>query len=379
MEEKSWADLPDHIIVSVLSYLRLPQRSHVSLVCKSWHEAFCSPFLWHSFRFTFTASEDFKYQRCLDKLGQYFRRVEVCCDQAEDKNRQNACRAIEALAKLKKRRVEHISIRFIGENPLFYAGKEFIRSLKTLFGPVPEGTEAILGLKSVDLRKLSIAFEDDLFHCLVENNFKILEELNIQNASLVCKVTSGCILKLVQKCRKLICLATHYGSITEDILLAFTEDERSALQNLSILCRREEKYGLDISSKTWTVLKNKLPGLKVNLAFDSSCPMFKVNAILKPEIPVSDLRLEVQARLVCQVYFAAEHYSGTLETLSLSTTNSPELENALIHLVTACTYLRQLYVFQCYISQNAKTEILKRRPELKRYLLKTRETDTFFP
>jgi F-box/leucine-rich repeat protein 8 len=269
-------------------------------------------------------------------------------------------------------------VNFVGENPLFYAGQEFVECLQDLFGPVPTEPEdnrvqVLSRIKSVDLSGIPVALNDALLLCLAEHNSETLEYLNIQNASLVCKVTASCILKLVQKCRKLKSLATHYGNITEDILLTFIEEKRSPLNHLSVLCRREEKYGKDISSETWGTVRAKLPDLRVTLYFDLSCPMFKVNAILKPEIPVAYLRLLIQARVVQQVYFAIQYYSKTLEKVALSTTNSPELENALLHLSTVCSKLKEIHVFQCYISSETKEKILKILPNLKKYTLKTKE------
>ncbi|XP_031573553.1 F-box/LRR-repeat protein 8-like [Actinia tenebrosa] len=378
MEHKSWADLPEHVIVSIFSYTSIPTRSKLALVCKSWLDAFKSPFLWHSFTFQFLTPEDFKYEPFLHQHGQYLRSVYIRCNQEDKVNRENACKLIRGLYELEKQRLERLKINFTGENPLFYAGQEFVECLRGIFGSPPtkvetKNVQVLTRLKSVDLRGLPVALNDELLLCLAEHNAETLEYLDIQNASLVCKVTASCILKLVRRCRKLKSLATHYGNITEEILLSFIEEGRSPLSNLSVLCRREEKYGRDISSETWSTVRAKLPNLRVTLYFDLSCPMFKVNAILKPEIPVSYLRLLVQARLVQQVYFATQYYSKTLEKIALSTTNSPELENALLHLSSACNKLNEIHVFQCYVSSETKVKILKMLPNLKKYTLKTKE------
>lgn len=373
MEERNWATLPDHIIVTILLHLELSDRCRSARVCKSWRACFDYPVVWHSFKFVFHSSKDFEYDKCLENHGEYLKSVEIDCKQGEKANRENACQLIRKLGNLKVRRLQRLKIVFSGENPLFYAGQEFIQSLKDLFSSPKVDCSVTSGLKAVDLSKLPIAYGDDLLRCLAENSSD-LESLNIQNGSLVCKVSPACISNIVHKCRKLKSLALHYTSVTENILLSLTEGDRLPLEHLSIDCRREEKYGKDISSKTWQELRTKIPCLRVTLAFDQSCPMFKVNAILKAEVPLWTLWLEVQARVVYQVYFAADSYSETLERMSISTTNSVELERALIHLASRCTKLRELYVFQCYVSKEIRDKILELCPGMKKYILKVRET-----
>lgn len=371
MEEIKWENLPEHIVVGIFSFLSLSERLTASLTCKPWRECFYSPVLWQTFQFRFLASREFKYSKCLENHGQYLRKVEIHCNQEDKINRESACTLIRKLSAMKVRRLEKFTVKFIGENPLFYAGHEFIDCLRDLFDKPKNDCEVQFPLKSVDLSRLPIAFSDDLINLLAENN-PDLESLNIQNAALVCKVTSGCIENVVNKCRKLKCLALHHTSVTEEMMLSLTEDDRVQLEHLSIDCRREEKFGKDITSEIWENIRHKIPSLRVTLAFDCSCPMFKVDEILKPEVPVKNLRLEVMSRVVSQVYFAAVNYSETLERLSISTTSSQELEQALIYLVTNCRKLTELYVFQCYISHETKQKILELRPQIKKFFIKTK-------
>lgn len=371
MEGTRWENLPEHIVVRIFSFLRLSERSTASQTCKHWREFFNSPVLWQTFQFKFDDSKEFKYGKCLENHGQYLRKVEIHCQQEEKINRESACTLIRKLSAMKVRRLEKFTIKFLGENPLFYAGHEFIDCLRDLFDKPKSDSQVQIPLKSVDLCKLPIAYSDDLINLLAENN-PDLESLNIQNASLICKVTSGCIENVVDKCRKLKSLALHHTSITEEIMLSLTEDNRAQLEHLSIDCRREEKFGKVITSDVWQKVRHEMPSLRVTLAFDCSCPMFKVDAILTPEVPVKDLRLEVMSRVVSQVYFAAVNYSETLERLSISTTRSEELEQALIYLVTKCHKLSELYVFQCCISPETKQKILEIRPQMKRFFIKTK-------
>lgn len=371
MAESNWENLPEHVVVGIFSFLSLSERATASLACKHWLECFNSPVLWQTFQFKFLDSKEFKYSECLENHGQYLRNVEIHCQQEDEINRDGACTLIRKLSNMKVRRLEKFTVKFVGENPLFYAGREFVDCLRDLFGKPKHDCDVQFHLKSVDLSKLPVAYSDDLINLLAENN-PDLESLNIQNAALVCKVTSDCIENVVHKCRKLKHLALHHTSVTEEIMLSLTEDDRAHLDHLSIDCRREEKFGKDITSETWENVRQKIQSLRVTLAFDHSCPMFKVDAILKPEIPVKNLKLEVMSRVVSQVYFAADNYSETLERLSISTTGSQELEHALIYLVTKCRKLSELYVFQCYISQETKQKILELCPQMKKIFIKAK-------
>jgi len=377
MASISWSNLPDHIVASILAYFSTVERCQLALVCKTWLDASRSPSLWHSFRFDFLVPREYRYASLLKQHGHHLRSVTIRCNQEDKENRENACKLIRDLRYLPKRRVDSLTVQFTGENPFFYSGKEFIESLKEFFGAAPEDEKGdkipiTSRLKKVDLSRLSVTFENDLFLCLAEHNSETLEYLNIQNASLVCKVTADCVLTLVEKCRKLKHFATHYGNMADFTLLTLTQPGRAPLEHLSVLCRREEKYRHDIESETWETVTKKLPNLRVTLAFDYSCPMFKVDGILKPEIPVSCLKLLIQARVVPYVCFATRYYSRTLEKIALSTTSSPELENALLNLVSACSKLNEIHVFQCCISPQTREEILRLRPEIKKYTLKNR-------
>jgi F-box/leucine-rich repeat protein 8 len=57
--------------------------------------------------------------------------------QKDEEKRQCAIEVINQMAKIKKCNLQKFAICFTGENPLFYAGLEFVDALKTLFGPAP--------------------------------------------------------------------------------------------------------------------------------------------------------------------------------------------------------------------------------------------------
>lgn len=315
-----------------------------------------------------------KYIKCIEKHGQSLQSVYIELDQSVPENRQNACRVIRGLANLSIRRLKKLRVKFTGENPYFYAGKEFVEALGDLFKSPEPDTKVVKTLESVDLSGLTVAYDDSLFRLLYENHPN-LQQLNIQNRQLVCKVSPTCILQLVQMCRKLTELAVFKCSLSEDVLKAFSEKDRTPLRLLSIKCRREEKYSKDISSEVWQSLATALPDLRVTLIFDHNCPLHLISEIMKPEIPVSVLRLETYTYIYDEVRHATNCYCDTLEKVVLQTPlsrNSPELNAALLEMAAKCTKLTALHVF-CVLEKETVEKILQLRPcleESKAYTLK---------
>ncbi len=365
-ESKDWSLLPDHILVEIFSYLGRSDQVRAARACKTWNDNFHSPYLWTYFNFFFYMPAQEKFVKCLENFGKFLRHVYIELDQSVESNRQNACKVIEGLARLKERRLKHITIKFTAENPFFYSGKEFMDALSLLFGPPSENTKIIHTLIEVDLKQLAILFDDKFINVLSGNN-PDLQTLNIQNTVLVCKVTPECILRLVQKCRKLKDIRIYNCSISEDILLALTEEDRVPLEHLSIICRREEKYSKDIVCEVWSAVVKKLPKLRVSLGFDHTVPLHKVSLVMKPEIPVSVLRLETFTYIYNEVRQASSNYSKTLEKLVLQTPlsrNSPELNKALIELASECKILKCMHVF-CVLDEKTVNKILELCPKMK--------------
>jgi len=211
-------------------------------------------------------------------FGSYMKTIHIELNQYYPYNRTNACQVISSIAKLPERRLKQLKIRFVGENPCLYAGQEFIDALNELFGPAPEDVHVVNSLSHVDFSDMNVAFSGDLLDLLSENN-PLLESLNIQNKVLICQVESSDMLRLVERCRRLreVCIYNH--SLSEDVLLALTADDRVALEYLSVYFRREDKFSRDIPAEIWKRVTSKLPCLRVTLGFDHTCPLCKVSEV----------------------------------------------------------------------------------------------------
>ena len=289
--------------------------------------------------------------------------VTIELDQGVKENRESACELIYKLSQLEERRLTKFVIKFRGENPLFYAGKEFLDALKALFEKPQENVKIINPLIHIDVSELLVSFESDFVDIISENNPNI-EKLNIQNGTFVCKIPPKCVLRLVQRCRKLTHFSTFNCSLNEDVFLTFTEEDRKPLEFLSIRYRREEKFLKEIPSTVWTAVVKKNPNLRVTLHVDNTCPLLSIPTIFKPEIPVSELRLETFTIIYDEINVAASIYKHTLEKLILQTRPSKELNEALLNLSLTCLKLRALHVF-CVLEKSTVEEILKLHPRMK--------------
>lgn len=368
MDIVDWSILPDHVIVNIFSYLTLFDRFSGSQTCRSWQFAFCSPHLWKQVTISFKTGEDQEQLKFLDKFGKYIQSLQVCVNQELEVCRECACDLLSHLATVKDRNLQKFQINFIGINPCLYSGEEFIRNLILLFGPQNSSATPTRyrSLKKVDLQGLLVSFSGELLEILSANN-PDLEVLNIQNNVLVCEVRPCSVLTLVKRCRKLSELYVFSCSCSEEVLLALTDNDRKQIQRLSIFCRREEKYVKDIPSTVWKKLVQKLPNLHVILGFDHTIELLRISEVMKPEIPVQELRLETATDLWNEVRHACRFYKNTLEKLivkSPPSKNLRELDNALLQVAKECVKLRSLHVF--YVLQKETVEkILELCPRMK--------------
>ncbi|XP_045193864.2 F-box/LRR-repeat protein 8-like [Mercenaria mercenaria] len=368
-----WTLLPSDVIVHVFSFLNSHDLNHASRVCHTWNEAFDHPTLWQTFEFWFFLPSHVSYLEGAKKYGKYMKKVFIGVNQMLTHNRQNACALLEILSRIDRRRITYLKIAFTGENPLFYSGQEFLDGLSILFSKVADNVDApVATLQYVDLSGLSVPIDDRVIDALSENHTG-LKYLDIQNKVIISKTTSDCILRLVERCRDLRDLRLYYCSISNEVLEAFTEHDRTDVEHISIICRREVKFGYELETEAWEDLTTRIPSLRVTLGFDHTCPYQLISAIMKPVIPVRTLKLETFAICHDEVNLAATLYNKTLEKLVLQTRNSLELEAALLKVARTCTLLRSLLVY-CVVRRETINEIFRLHPDMEErgtYILKS--------
>lgn len=368
-----WISLPTDVVVHIMSFLNSQDRNHAALVCQTWLDAYKNPLLWKHFNFWFLSPAHQANLVAARKYGRFMKKISLAVNQILEPNRKHACALLEEFSRVAKRRLSHFKIKFIGDNPLFYSGQEFLHSLSVLFSAVPMDIEQpICGLQLVDLSEILVPIDDKVIDILSENH-PDLKYLDVQNNILVCKVTPACILRCVQRCKNLRDLRVYHCSMSDDILEAMSADDRASIEHLSIICRREEKYGADLQSDAWKKLAAKCPSVGVTLGFDHNCPYYLIPVIMKPEIPVRTLKLKTFAICHDDVNLAASYYRNTLTKLIINSRNSEQLEESLLNVARSCTRLRSLEVY-CTISQDTIDEIFRLHPDMqerKTYILKS--------
>ncbi|XP_035824901.1 F-box/LRR-repeat protein 8-like [Aplysia californica] len=366
-----WANLPEPLVTHILSFLSALERCRVGATCKNWRESLDNPVLWKTMKCGFFLPAHGNLLKFVQRYGQFVNNLTVALNQKETVNRMNAIAVFKTLNDLDHIRLTHITVQFKGDNPLFYAGQEFMAVLSSLFEKMGQQPAAYRSIRYLNFREMKANFEVD-FISHIAASCPQLEYLNILNGMLVCKVSPHSMVDLVQRCEMLKELHLYHCSLSNDVLRMFTEPGRQQLLKLGVVCRRAEKYGTDISSEAWSALVLANPDLRVDLGFDHTCPYHRIAEILKPEIPVKELHFATYTRITLEVNLAKMFYDRTLEKLVVHTKPNAEFEQTLLALVRACRKLHTLYVYGV-LRKEVIEEIFTLSPEMKSkgsYILK---------
>ncbi|GFO25341.1 F-box/lrr-repeat protein 8 [Plakobranchus ocellatus] len=370
LSSEDWANLPDPILTHIFSHLTVVDRCRSAGVCHHWKHCLEIPLLWRKFSCGFFLPSSGKLIKCVEKYGCHVRDLSIELNQSQRENRANAVAALDHLASLSEPRLTHLTISFRGENPLFYAGQEFTSALCRLFQAIGKSREC--SLKYLNLKGLESNFTDEFVNSL-GTNCKNLEYLNILNKVLICNIAPQSMVDLIKNCKKLKVLHLYHASLSNEVLNALAQPDRQPLIKLGVVCRRQEKYGEDLTAEAWSNLTARSPSLKVELGFDHTCPLHRVSEIMKPEIPVQELHLLTFCRIYPEVRLAASFYNDTLVKLVTYTRPSKELEDALLEVAQRCSLLHTLYVY-CVVRKETVDKILEMCPVMKKaktYILKS--------
>lgn len=369
---KTWPDLFPEILMEIISYLSLEDRFCVSRVCKSWREVIEKmSMIWQmlDLKIVPKSREDREKELNQDidpnefieficKHSHHISKLSLTVSQINQDCTRDALRVLRQLSVTNARRLSCIKLIFSNENPLFYSGKEFLTVLNQLFScPPDENCNFHEHFTEVDLSRFPVCLEDKLIYTLIDHHGAYLSVIKLQNYSLVCNISKNCIHRLAAKCKQLKSLSTHMSSVDGETLKIFSHCERKPVEFLSFFCQREDKYTSDIDSEDWVSLCQSCPKLRVKFYFDHTCPIFRVEEILKPMIPISVLKLRLLATVTDLIYFITQSYSKTLEIFDVTTTSSAELDAAILHLAMNCTNLKELHVW-CRLSKSVVDQIL---------------------
>lgn len=367
MNTAEWSALPEEIFVKIFTELTYTERISSGSVCKKWHQFLKSPQLWFKVGVIFRDQEDESMKHIAQRYGEHIRHLQIKCYQQTTENCHNACQFIELLLGRKQLRIETFSLEFCEQNPLFYSGDVFVDVLKRFFLQ----TSFVKPIRKIDLSKFPVAFDNDLLNTITQNHAPGVESLNIQNKILVCRVSQKCLFNFVSKATNLKYLYIKSSCFESETLKLFAEPQRNRLKYLSLLFTRADKFFKCLSGSDWRVVREMLPDLRIELHFDHTYPLNSTFNIMLPEVPVSSLKLCLQATVNEHINLASSIYKQTLRTLVVTSTPSQDLDDAVLRAAKECKDLENIHVW-CRMSRTIVNEILQIKP-LRHYTLAYRE------
>jgi len=144
----NWSTLPSPVLCRIISMIKDENLSDfVSLcqTCKHWRQAAFNADVWRQFRLSITTSQN--NNNCSTSIINETTLLNICqafmkfvqvltfnVDQSESKNRTLAVKCLEMfMHRSVFRRHHRLKICFTQQNPLFYAGQEFVDVLTEIF------------------------------------------------------------------------------------------------------------------------------------------------------------------------------------------------------------------------------------------------------
>ena len=218
-------------------------------------------------------------------------------------------------------------------------------------------------IKKIDLSQFPVVINDDLLKVITQNHGHAIESLNLNNQTLVCGLSPQTLLDFIKEARNLRYLYIQSISFSNDALKILAEEKRSELKFLSLNFKRADKFFKAITSESWQQARRELPNLRIELHFDHTYPLDSTSKIMVPNVPVSILKLCLQATVPSHVNLAASLYKNTLETLVVTSVPDPDLDDALLRLVRECSSLKDIYVWG-KMTQNVVDAIRDLKPWL---------------
>ena len=366
MDYLTWNTIPQHILVTVFSYLPVNDRLNASLTCKYWSECFHNPLLWSKFVFKFDTNVDGegKALRCIEKYCDVLKDVKIYLNQAQKLSRDRALHVVDELAAISKKKIQKFAFCFTGENPLCFNGNEILNKLKNLFSRSLE-SELVFHLTVVDLNHCNIALDNNLITILADEH-PLLSVVKVQNSCLIDNVTPSSMMHLIEKCVCLEELHTFYHCINSNVVKKIAEKGRVPFKVLSLMCNRSDKYNELIPSDAWLQFSLANAKAEVTIKFHSSMLHHKIIPLLCPGIPLVALDMKVYGWLADELQHIAVTFPDTLKYLSFNPSLDmtlkapPGVEPALLELASRCELLKELHCY-CALTNDVIDSIKKMR------------------
>ena len=352
MPSSNWELLPEEICVNILTRLDHVDRYHAASTSKRWFRSLFASNLWRHVVVQFKDDRDTALIQLARHYGKHFQYLHIRCFQRTKENRENACKFLEAITlNHKVISVHTFKIEFCEDNPLFYLGNSFLSVLKTFFSQ-----PTFPALKSIDLSKFPVAFDDELLKAITANHAISIEELNIQNKILAGRITPGCVGNFVSKAERLHSLNISYSCFGKEALKEISES--TSLKFLSLTFKRADKFFRYLNGDDWNRIRTLTPDLRIELHFDPTYPLQSTFRVMLPEVPVFSLKLYLQTTVNEHINLASMIYKKTLRVLEVTSQPNAELDDAVLRIVKECKSLESIHV-KCGMSPSTVKEILK--------------------
>ncbi|KAF4015107.1 hypothetical protein G4228_005727, partial [Cervus hanglu yarkandensis] len=346
-----WGNLPHHVVLRVFQYLPLIDRARASSVCRRWNEVFHIPDLWRKFEFElnqsatsyFNSTHPDLIQQIIKKHAAHLQYVSFKVDSSTE----SAEAACDILSQLVNCSIQTLGLISTAKPSFMNMSKShFVSALTVLF----VNSKSLSSIKIEDM-----PVDDPSLSILVANNSDTLRRLKMSSCP---HVSSDGILCVADHCQGLRELALNYYMLSDELLLALSNETHANLEHLRIDVVSENPGQIEFHSvkrQSWDALTKHSPGVNVVMYF--FLYEEEMETFFKEEPPVTHL------------YFGRSVSKEILGRLGLNCPRLIELvvcanglqviDNELICIAEHCKNLTALGLSECEVSCSAFIEFVR--------------------
>ncbi|XP_064637193.1 F-box only protein 39-like [Lineus longissimus] len=360
-------DLPDLVLVKIMSYLGFNDLYSAALTCQRMNEIMNHPAAWSKIRMDILSdtdlhNENFKTSRYLamtERYGAYFQDLEFYYTGYCQPINLDIKDLIDKLNSKCRLKSLVISVYFVETKQFNHANFNVYR-LKEHYDAVCSLVSTCERLKSFSLRswpaRKAEPDKNEILEALCANEHnKKLRKLHMfwpdrteKNwVGLRTNQTKKHALVVVEHFTALTHLSLPSNMISQDLLDQLAKGNRARLENMRVLVVfSNSDDNLQIPRLSWGPLHRACPELEVEVVFNSRVPEFNMAQMLKSEMPVSVLYFMKYARLGADdINAMAVKYQKTLKKFISYSDDTLDADVALLSLVVNCTLLHTLIFY----------------------------------
>ncbi|XP_040838490.1 F-box/LRR-repeat protein 8-like [Ochotona curzoniae] len=354
-------ELPQEVLALIFRHLSLKDRAAAAQVCRAWAEAVTCSSIWHHMNISCDGEMESTLLPSLFSCLHHIRHLQLGFEPSSERSRAAATELLTVLAD-RACGLRSLRLECHGEKRLFDAGRDVLSAVHAVCGAARE-------LRHLDLRSLPFTLDDGLV-LQVARGCPRLHSLFLDNHTLVGSVGPQSVLELLDACPHLYALGLHLASLSRTALEMLAAPDRAPFRLLAVRCAcPEDARASPLPDEVWAAVRQRNPGLAVELELEPALPVESVMRILQPTVPVAALRLNLSGDSVGPVRFAARHYADTLRQLEVRAAASATLDAALEELAACCVGLRDVHCF-CVVSPSVLNAFRTHCPHLHSYTLK---------